>query len=113
MTITSGFEESVNEGRRSPAAGADRPLDQLRGRNARVRLRQRAEVIVRVKKGKQVVRVLAHAAIPRKKLRFRWNGRIPKQPQRLEKAPRGRYKLQVLVLSDRKTVRRSRGVRIR
>lgn len=106
------LREDLQAGAGAEPERPDREVRLPTGRRARVRLRQRAEVIVRVKRGKNVVRNLGRGCFRgRKTLRFRWGGQI-KRPT-LRPAPPGRYRLQVLVLSDRKTFSRSRVVRIR
>ena len=111
LTITSGYEEAATSVRVPSASGRIVRRITLRGRRARVRLAQPAEVIVRVKRGKRTVRQIRRACV-RRSLRARWDGRVSRGG-RLRKAKAGRYRLQVLVRSDRKAVKRSRTVRVR
>jgi len=106
LSVISGFEQSTTRVRVPSRRGRIVGSIAIDGRSARVRLRQRAEVLARVVRGKRVVRVLARGCFPAAKtLRFRWNGRL-----RLRPAPPGRYRLQVIVRSDRRPVRRSGGI---
>jgi hypothetical protein len=113
VTIASGFEESSKPVVVPSRKGRIARRLSIRGRTARVRLRQRAEVIARVKRRKRIVRNVRKGCFrARKARRFHWDRRI-KRHGKLRPARPGKYKLQVLVPSDRKTLRRSRTVRIR
>ena len=102
VSVASGFADaSTSVGVPSTSGPIVRSI-RIRGRSARVRLAQPAEVIVRVKRGRRTVRELRHACVERA-LTARWRGR----------ARRGRYRLQVVVRSDRKPVVRSRALRVR
>jgi hypothetical protein len=64
-------------------------------------LAQPAEVVVRVKRGRRILRVLRHACVDRG-LKVRWRGRLR----------RGRrYRLQLVVKSDRRRIQLARVVR--
>lgn len=114
VTITSGFERSSRlvtvPSRRGPIAR----WASIRGRTARVKLRQRAEVIVRVKRRGRVVRTVRRGCIRagQRARRFRWDGRVGRRGK-LRPARPGRYRLQLLVRSDREPLRRARIVRVR
>ena len=102
LSITSGFEEQAMRVHVPSAPGRIVRRIRIRGRVARVRLAQPAEVIVRLKRGRRKARELRHVCAQRS-LRVRWKGR----------AKRGRrYRLQVLVLSDRRRIELSRLVRV-
>jgi Calcineurin-like phosphoesterase len=102
LSITSGFAEAAKNVRVPSNPGRIVRRIRLRGRVARVRLAQPAEVIVRLKRGKRRARELRHACVNRG-LRVRWK----------ERARRGRrYRLQVVVRSDRGRIVRSRVVRV-
>ncbi|MEK6276734.1 MAG: metallophosphoesterase [Actinomycetota bacterium] len=110
LTVTSGFEKGSKRVRVPSRRGKIVRSIAINGPRARVRLRQRAEVFARVKRGRRVVRQLGHRCFGAGKVRFRWNRRIKRG--RLVQAPQGRYRLQVVVLSDRRPVRRSGVVRV-
>jgi Calcineurin-like phosphoesterase len=112
VTISSGFEESAKFVNVPSAPGRIVRRIQLRGRTARVRLAQPAEVLMRVRRGKRVVRTLRHACVTSGALGVRWDGRV-RRKGKLRKARPGRYRLQVRVSSDRKPVVRRHAVRIR
>jgi hypothetical protein len=76
------------------------------GRTTRVKLRQPAEVEVRVKRGRRTVATLADRCVARK-LKVRWNGR-----DRRGRAREGRFRIRIVVKSDRKPVVRRRQIRI-
>ena len=80
---------------------------------ARVRLVQPAVVRVRVRRGGRTVRTLRKACLQpgSRALRVAWNGRV-KRKGRLRAARPGRYRINLLVRSDRKPVKRSRVVRV-
>ena len=75
-----------------------------------MRLAQPAEVIVRVKRGKRTVRTILHDCV-RGSVTARWTGASGGAGSCAERRA-GRYRLRVLVRSDRKPVARSRAVRL-
>jgi hypothetical protein len=77
------------------------------GRTTRVKLKQPAEVEVRVKRRGRRVATLADRCVARS-LKVRWNGRGQKG-----RARHGRFGVKVVVKSDRKPVKRQRRIRIR
>jgi hypothetical protein len=111
LTITSGFEEAATAVRVPSASGRIVRSIKFRGRAARVRLAQPAEVIVRVKRGRRTLREVRRACVQRRFLRVRWDGRVARSGK-LRKARPGRYRLQVLVRSDRRPIRRSHSLRV-
>ena len=112
VTLTAGFEEGTHSIRVPSRRGAVARRIVLRGRRARVRLLQPAEVLVRVRRGRRVVRTLRHGCFAARTVKARWDGRV-RRKGRLRRAKPGRYKLQVLVLSDRAPRKRAKAVRIR
>ena len=87
-----------------------------RARVARVGLAQPAEVLVRVRRRGRTRAVLRHTCrAARAPLAVAWDGRLRRRPGRgrLRAARPGRYRVDVLVRSDRRTVRRSRLVTLR
>ena len=113
VTIASGFEQSSHPVV-VPSKSGRRIVRKLRirGRTARVRLRQQAEVIVRVKRRGRVVRQVRRGCFGAGNVRAHWNRRV-KRRGKLRRARPGRYRLQVRVLSDRKRKQRGRTVRVR
>jgi len=124
LSVTSGFEtttRSVNvpsgPGRRivrSARAPKVRGLRAGRRRTvARVRLVQPAVVRVRVRRGGRTVRTLREACLQpgSRALRVTWDARVTRRG-RLRAARPGRYRVELLVRSDRKPVKRSRIVRV-
>ena len=113
LRITSGFEESakpiVVESGRGPIVESVA----VRGRRAKVHLKQRAELHVRVRgKSGRVVRRIAHRCQRPGRRAFRWDGRVSRGGHLADARP-GRYLLEVVVRSDRRPVKRSQPVRIR
>ena len=106
VTVPSGPGEIVNKIKRR----AKRLKAGKRRRVAKVDLAQPAQVIVRVIKGGRVVRTLAEACHRSDKpLKASWNGRKDNG----KKAKPGRYRVQVIVRSDRPDVKRSFALRVR
>ena len=124
VSITSGFETTSKpvrvasrRGRIVRAARAYRSRSLRPGRRvrvAKVRLGQPARVLVRIRRKGRTVRVLRDSCIApgSKLLTSRWDGRVTRRGK-LRRAAAGRYRAQVLVRSDRKTVRRSAVVVVR
>jgi hypothetical protein len=121
VTVSSGFElrsrtvtvpsargrivRAIRIRRRQLVAGRKRPV-------ARVRLRQAAEVLVRVRRRGKTVRTLRHGCFAGgRRLTVNWDGRV-RRKGKLRRV-RGRYRIHVAVRSDRKTLRRSRLLRVR
>ena len=121
VSITSGWEattsaeitvptaagpivRSVSRRRRSLRRGRDTAL-------ATVRLAQHAQVRARVLRGKRTVAELTHRCRARSPLGIRWDGRT--RSARPRRVARGRYTLEVRVLSDRAPVVRRFAVRVR
>jgi hypothetical protein len=111
LTLTSGFEEKAHAVHVPSRRGAISRRIVLRGRKARVRLRQPAQVVVRVLRRGRTVRTLRRGCFGARLVRARWNGKVPRNG-RLRRARPGVYKLQVRVLSDRAPRRRARKIRI-
>jgi len=112
VTLTSGFEEGSHAIHVPSKTGPIARKVRIRGRRARVRLAQPAEVIVRVRRGKRTVRTLRRGCFDRRVVRARWNGKVRRRGK-MRRARPGRYKLQVLIRSDRKPRRRAKAIRIR
>ncbi len=123
MRITSGFETTVKNvsvpskrGRIVRRARVVRPRG-LRPRRrrtvARIKLGQPARVLVRVRRRGKTVRVLRDACLKpgSKRLRVAWDGRVRRRGK-LRAARAGRYVVQLLVRSDRRTLRRAKRVRV-
>ncbi len=113
LKVTSGFEES---GRVIEVASENGPIvkgARVRGGRAVVGLEQRAEVLVRVRdrRGK-VVREVAHRCARRGVHAFRWDGRVARGDGLAEARP-GRYRLELLVRSDRRPLLRAQSIRVR
>jgi hypothetical protein len=83
----------------------------LAHRVARVRLAQPAEVLALVRRRGRTVRVLEHVCAKRgvRELTVVWDGRVGRRGRLV---PRGSYRLEVRVRSDRPTVLRQRIVRV-
>jgi hypothetical protein len=123
VRITSGFETtakpvSVTSARgrivrRAKAYGAKRLRPGRRLTVARVRLGQRARLLVRIRRKGRTVRVLRNACLApgSKQLRARWDGRVSSRGK-LHRARAGTYRAQVLIRSDRRTLKRSALVRV-
>ncbi len=94
------------------ALAACRPARRVRV--SKVRLGQPARVLVRIRRKGRTVRVLRDACLApgSKLLTSRWDGRVTRRGK-LRRAAAGRYRAQVLVRSDRKTVSRSAVVVVR
>ena len=126
VSITSGFETTSKavrvasrRGRIVRGARAYRSRSLRAGRRgrvrvARVRLGQPARVLVRIRRKGRTVRVLRDDCLSptSKLLTSRWDGRILSRGK-LRRAAAGRYRAQVTVRSDRKTVSRSAVVVVR
>ncbi len=124
MSITSGFETTTKavrvasrRGRIVRGARAYRSRSLRPGRRVRVskvRLGQPARVLVRIRRKGRTVRVLRDSCLSpgSKLLTSRWDGRVTRRGK-LRRAAAGRYRAQVLVRSDRKTVSRSAAVVVR
>ncbi len=123
LAVTSGFETTAmnvrvpsKSGRIARRVRVLKPKG-LRSRRrrtvARVRLAQPAEVLVRVRRRGKTVRVLRHACLSpgSKRLRVAWDARA-RSRGKLRAVRPGRYRVQVLVRSDRKTLARSATVRV-
>jgi hypothetical protein len=75
-----------------------------RSRVARVRLAQPARLKLRVRRRGRTLRVLRRGCFPGgKRLSFHWSGKVR----------RGRYRVQVVLYSDRRAIRRSKLMRVR
>ncbi len=124
VRITSGFETSAKAVRvpSKPGVRILRRAKLAKGRSirpgrrrvvARVKLLQPAIVTVRVRRGGRTVRTLRRAcSVPgRRDLRVAWNGKVSRRG-RLRSARPGRYRVQLVVRSDRKPLRRGGGVRV-
>ncbi len=123
VRITSGFETTAKPVsvasargrivRRAKAYGAKRLRPGRRLTVARVRLGQRARVLVRIRRKGRTVRVLRNACLApgSKQLRARWDGRVSSRGK-LRRARAGTYRAQVLIRSDRRTLKRSALVRV-
>lgn len=120
VSITSGFETTTKKvqvasrrGRIVRGAKAYRSRSLRAGRKgrvrvAKVRLGQPARIVVRIRRKGRTVRVLRDACLApgSKSLTTRWDGKVTRKGK-LRSAAAGRYRAQVLVRSDRKTVSRS------
>ena len=117
VSITSGFETTskavrVASRRGRIVRGARAYRRSLRpGRRVRVskvRLGQPARVLVRIRRKGRTVRVLRDSCLSpgSKLLTSRWDGRVTRRGK-LRRGAAGRYRAQVLVRSDRKTVSRT------
>jgi len=124
VSITSGFETTSKavrvaslRGRIVRGARAYRTRSLRPGRRVRVskvRLGQPARVLVRIRRKGRTVRVLRDSCLSpgSKLLTSRWDGRVTRRGK-LRRAAAGRYRAQVLVRSDRKTVSRTATVVVR
>ena len=124
VSITSGFETTAknvlvpsNRGRIVRRVRVVRAKGLRRGVRrtvARIRLSQRARVLVRVRRRGRTVRVLRGACLApgSKRLRVTWNARARRRGK-LRAVKPGRYRIQVFVRSDRRTVARGATVRVR
>jgi len=124
MRVTSGFETTVKQvrvpSRPGPIARSVRVIARrtlrLRQRPrlahpvVRVRLSQPAEVLVRARQRGKTIRVVKHICAGAGPLTVRWDGRTRRRG-RLARA--GAYRIEVEVRSDRRTIRRSRRVRVK
>ena len=105
VQVTSGWE--AQRKRITSTSTAGKIVRRIRiGRRTRVKLAQPAEVEVRVKRRGRTIATLADQCVMRN-LRVRWNGR-----DRKGRARHGRFRVRVVVKSDRKPVRRQRRIRI-
>ena len=105
IQVTSGWEAQRKRVTATSAAG--KIIRRVKvGRRTRVKLAQPAEVEVRVKRRGRTVATLADRCVVRL-LKVRWNGR-----DRKGRARHGRFRVQVVVKSDRKPIRRQRRIRI-
>jgi Calcineurin-like phosphoesterase len=114
LTIASGFETRTavvrvpsSPGRITTAVrGGARTLRRGRARRlATVGLAQPARVTVRVRRGRRV-RTLAATCADGGSVRARWDGRIRSRRGRLVRAPRGLWRVEVIVRSDRRPLLR-------
>ena len=124
VSITSGFETTAKDvlvpSKRGPIARRVRPVRPkgLRPRTprsvARIRLAQPARVLVRVRRRGRTVRVLRNACLRpgSKRLHVAWDARARRRGK-LRAVKAGRYRIQVYVRSDRKTIARGATVRVR
>ena len=126
VAVTSGFETTTKavrvasrRGRIVPAARAYGSRKLRAGRRGRVRvskvrLGQPARVLVRIRRKGKTLRVLRNDCLApgSKLLTSRWDGRVTSRGK-LRRAAAGRYRAQVLVRSDRKTVSRTATVVVR
>jgi hypothetical protein len=124
MRITSGFETTAKNvlvpsksgriARRVRAVRARGLRPRVRRTVARIRLSQPARVLVRVRRRGRTVRVLRDACLKQgsKRLRVVWDARARRRG-RLRAVKAGRYRIQVFVRSDRKTIARGATVRVR
>ena len=106
VTVTSGWE-AQRKRVTSRSAGGKIVRRIKAGRRTRVKLAQPAEVEVRVKRRGRTVATLADRCVARR-LKVRWNGR-----DKSGRARQGRFRVQVIVKSDRKPIKRQRRIRIR
>jgi hypothetical protein len=123
LRVTSGFETTVRKvrvpSRRGPIA---RSVRVTRRRGLRLRLRPRlahrvarlvlaqpAEVLVRVRRRGRTVRVLEHSCARAGGLTVVWDGRAARRGRLVRS---GVYRIEAKVRSDRRTIRRSRVVRV-
>ncbi len=124
LSVTSGFETTTRSVQvpsrpgtpivRSARVAKTRSLRVGRRRTvARVKLVQPAVVRVRVRRGGRTVRSLREACLQpgSRALRVTWNGRL-RRKGKLRAARPGRYRIELLVRSDRRPVKRSRSVRV-
>jgi len=124
VSVTSGFETTTRSVKvpsrpdqrivRSARVAKVRALRAPKRRTvARIKLVQPAVVRVLVRRRGRTVRTLRRACVQpgSRALRVVWNGRV-KRKGRLRAARPGRYRIDVLVRSDRKPVKRSRTVRV-
>ena len=106
VQVTSGWEAQRKKVTAMSAAG--KIVRRVKpGRRTRVKLAQPAEVEVRVKRRGRTVRTLADECVARS-LKVRWNGRDD-----TGRARHGRFQVKVAIKSDRKTIKRSRRIRVR
>lgn len=124
MSITSGFEMQSKGAlvpsktgpiaRRVRAIRAKGLRPRVRRTVARIRLAQPARVLVRVRRRGRTVRVLRDACLSRgsKRLRVVWDGRARRRGK-LRAVKAGRYRIQVFVRSDRRTIARGVTIRVR
>lgn len=78
---------------------------------ARIRLGQHAETLVQVRKGRRVIRTLFHDCLRANALTVRWDAAVIRARRRLLVRP-GVYTVEVVVRSDRPTLRRRFRVRV-
>ncbi len=124
VSVTSGFETTTRSVKvpsrpdqrivRSARVAKVRALRAPKRRTvARIKLVQPAVVRVLVRRRGRTVRTLRQACVQpgSRALRVAWNGRVMRKG-RLRAARPGRYRIDLLVRSDRKPVKRSRTVRV-
>ena len=123
VSITSGFETTAKTvlvpskrgriARRVRAIRARGLRPRVRRTVARVRLSQPARVLVRVRRRGRTVRVLRDACLNQgsKRLRVAWDARARRRGKLRAVRP-GRYRIQVYVRSDRRTIARGATVRV-
>ena len=125
VRITSGFETTTQRvwvpskaatriARRVRAVRARGLRPRRRRTVARIRLVQPSRVLVRVRRRGKTVRVLRDACLKpgSKNLRVTWDARARRRGK-LRAVKAGRYRIQVYVRSDRKTIARGATVRVR
>ena len=110
LTIASGFEQRTKAVTVPSAPGRllsrlrRGPASFVRGRTTRivtVSLAQPARTFVRVRRGR-FIRTLAARCVEDGSVTARWNGRFRNRRGRVVRAPRGRYRVEVILRSDRK-----------
>ena len=123
VAITSGFETTAKTvlvpskrgriARRVRAVRARGLRPRVRRTVARIRLSQPARVLVRVRRRGRTLRVLRDACLKHgsRRLRVAWDARARRRG-RLRAVKPGRYRIQVYVRSDRKTIARGATVRV-
>lgn len=123
MRVTSGYETTVKDvtvpSRRGPVARSVRVTTRrmlrmrlrprLRHPVARLHLAQGAEVLIRVRRRGRTVRTLKHACVRAGRLTVLWDGRLRRRGRLVRS---GRYQIEAKVRSDRRTIRRSRILRV-
>jgi hypothetical protein len=106
VKVTSGWEAQRKRFTSRSASG--KLVRRIKvGRKTRVKLRQPAEVEVRVKRRGRTVATLADECVKRS-LKVRWNGRNENG-----RARHGRFRVKVAVKSDRKPIRRGHRILVR